>query len=59
MDPSRAMPRAAPSSYAVSETADAEPACSFGTLERITSEVTVKAKPAPTPTTSRSAPISG
>lgn len=53
------MPRAAPSSYAVSETAPAEPACSFGTLERITSEVTVKAKPAPTPTISSTAPISG
>lgn len=39
--------------------ADAEPACSFGTLERITSEVTVKAKPAPMPTTSSSRPISG
>ncbi|CAM5260749.1 hypothetical protein SCYAM73S_05933 [Streptomyces cyaneofuscatus] len=53
------MPRAAPSSYAVSETADAEPACSCGTLERMTSAVTVKENPAPTPTTSSMEPSSG
>ena len=53
------MPSAAPSSYAVSETADAEPACSLGTLERITSAVTVKERPAPTPTTRSTAPSSG
>ena len=55
-EPSRAIPRAAPSSYAVSETADAAPACSLGTLERMTSAVTVKARPAPSPPTNRAMP---
>ncbi len=57
------MPSAAPSSYAVSETAEAAPACSLGTLDRMTSAVTVKARPAPTPptimaTTSMVTPVS-
>jgi hypothetical protein len=53
------MPSAAPSSYAVSETAEAAPAWSLGTLERMTSAVTVKEKPAPTPTTRSAAPRTG
>nr|BFF24981.1 hypothetical protein GCM10025732_29460 [Glycomyces mayteni] len=48
-DPSRATPIAPPSSYAVSEIADAEPARSAGAAARTASLVTVCARPAPAP----------
>ena len=47
MPPSTAVPSTAPSSYAVSEIADAAPALSAGTLEMITSLEIVSAAPMP------------
>src|SRR5664279_2432355 len=47
MPPRTAVPSTAPSSYAVSEIADAAPALSAGTLERITSLEIVSAAPTP------------
>lgn len=44
------MPKATPSSYAVSETAEAAPALFFGTAETMASVVKVMASPTPSPT---------
>ena len=53
MLPSTAVPSTAPSSYAVSDTADAAPAFAGGALERISSFETVSAAPMPTPSSTK------
>ena len=55
MLPRVAVPSTAPSSYAVSDTADAAPAFSAGAVEMISSFETVSAAPMPAPSSTNAA----